>query len=305
MSILRTSERRTGTFSPLRYPGGKGKLAKFMLALVRENELSDGTYIEPYAGGAAIAWELLLKGAVRRVEINDVSRPVYAFWRALLDQTDDLCRAIFDAPVTVDQWDRAKAIYAAPREHDELNLGFAFFFLNRTNRSGVLNGGIIGGRTQTGEYKIDARYNKVDLIERIVQIARLRNRIKLTGLDAVDFLREGQARWRSSSLVYLDPPYYAKGQSLYLNAYRPGDHKQVALSVMDMKIKNWIVSYDDVRPIHDLYGITPKIQYSLNYSAHRKTRGTEVMFFSDALRVPQMEWPLGEIARTNLPSLAA
>jgi DNA adenine methylase len=300
MSSKRILERRTGSFSPLRYPGGKGKLAKFMLALVKENSLSDGTYIEPYAGGAALAWELLLKGVVRRVEINDVSKPVHAFWSAALDQTDELCRSIADTPVTVQQWDRAKAIYAAADDHDDLELGFAFFFLNRTNRSGVLNGGIIGGRAQTGNYKIDARYNKDDLIDRISQIARLRNRIGLTRLDAMEFLRRGQERWRSSALIYLDPPYYDKGQSLYLNAYKPDDHQQVASSVLNLHIKNWIVSYDDVRPIHDLYGGTPKLQYSLNYSAHRKTRGAEVMFFSDSLKVPRMVKPLAEGARTNL-----
>jgi len=294
------SERRTGSFSPLRYPGGKGKLAKFMIELIRENGLSDGTYIEPYAGGAAIAWELLLKGIMRRVEINDVSAPVHAFWDAALNRTDDFCRKIAKVPVTVEEWDRAKAIYAAPDQHDTLDLGFAFFFLNRTNRSGVLNGGIIGGRAQTGNYKIDVRYNKADLIERITQIARLRSRISLTRLDAMDFIRDGQERWRSSALVYLDPPYWGAGQSLYLNAYKRDDHAEVASSVLDLKVENWIVSYDDVRPIHDLYGTTPKLQYSLNYSAHRKTRGAEVMFFSDGLVVPQMERPLAESLRTRL-----
>lgn len=300
MSISRISERRTGSFSPLRYPGGKGKLAKFMIELVRENGLSDGTYIEPYAGGAAIAWELLLKGFMRRIEINDVSAPVHAFWRAVLDQTDEFCRRVSDTPVTVEQWDQAKAIYARPQEHETLELGFAFFFLNRTNRSGVLNGGIIGGRSQTGKYGIDARYNKPDLIDRIMQIARRRSRISLTNLDAMEFIRFGQERWRSSALVYLDPPYYDKGQSLYLNAYKPDDHAKVASSVLKLNVKNWIVSYDDVRPIHDLYGTTPKLQYSLNYSAHEKMRGAEVMFFSEGLTVPQMQRPLAEKLRSRL-----
>ena len=300
MSIAGVSERRTGSFSPLRYPGGKGKLAKFMIELIRDNALSDGTYIEPYAGGAAIAWELLLKGIMRRVEINDVSAPVHAFWHAVLDETDALCHKISDTPVTVEQWDRAKAIYAKSQEHGTLELGFAFFFLNRTNRSGVLNGGIIGGRAQTGNYGIDARYNKPDLIDRITQIARLRSRISLTNLDAMEFVRLGQERWRSSALVYLDPPYYDKGQSLYLNAYKPDDHAEVASSVLNLKVKNWIVSYDDVSPIHDLYGTTAKLQYSLNYSAHEKMRGAEVMFFSDGLTVPQMQRPLAEKLRSRL-----
>jgi len=50
-----------------------------MKEIVRANGLSDGRYVEPYAGGAAIAWELLITGVVRRVSINDISLPVFAF----------------------------------------------------------------------------------------------------------------------------------------------------------------------------------------------------------------------------------
>jgi DNA adenine methylase len=173
-------------FTPLRYPGGKGKLAGFVKALLRANSLLDGDYVEPYAGGAAIALELLLHEYVTRIHINDVSRPIHAFWSSVLNHTDDLARLIVDTRLTVEQWDRQKKVLANPGHHDVLALGFATFFLNRTNRSGILNGGIIGGRDQTGPWKIDARFNPSELVTRITAIARMRSRIHLTRKDALN-----------------------------------------------------------------------------------------------------------------------
>ena len=138
----------TGRYSPLRYPGGKGKLAKFMAAIVRANRLSDGRYVEPFAGGAGIAWELLITGVVRRVLINDISPQVFAFWASVLRHTDELCRLIRDVPLSVEEWDRQKDVFRAPEDASTLELGFSCFYLNRTNRSGILNGGLIGGRNQ-------------------------------------------------------------------------------------------------------------------------------------------------------------
>ena len=185
----------TGRFSPLRYPGGKGKIARFMRDIVQQNGLSDGLYVEPYAGGAAVAWELLLTGVVRRVAINDISLPVFSFWNAVLNDTDELCRLINDRPITVDEWDYWKSVFRESELAEPLDLAFAFFYLNRTNRSGILNGGIIGGRKQTGKWKIDARYNKAELITRISRIANLRKRIRVTNLDAVEFMKSVAEIW--------------------------------------------------------------------------------------------------------------
>lgn len=287
----------SGRYSPLRYPGGKGKLAKFMSDLIRENNLCDGTYVEPYAGGAAVAWELLLTGLVRRVEINDVSLPVYAFWKTVLDDTDSLIEYIHNTPVSVKQWDKCKNIYKHLEDYNLTELGFAFFFLNRTNRSGILNAGMIGGRNQLGTWKIDARFNKVELIERISRIAMYRKRITVTQEDAVTFLSKRQNKWNSKTLLYIDPPYYEKGQSLYLNAYRPDDHYSVSQAVSSLRNLNWVVSYDDVRPIHDLYPKHSWLQYTLNYSARNKVKGREAMFFSPTLRVPVLPKQMNEIAR--------
>jgi len=290
---------QTGRYSPLRYPGGKGKIARFMRAIVRENGLSDGLYVEPYAGGAAIAWELLITGIVRRVAINDISRPVFAFWDSVLNHTEDLCRLIADRPVSVDEWDRWKGVFRRGSD-DNLEIGFAFFFLNRTNRSGILNGGIIGGRSQSGRWKIDARFNKENLIARIRKIADLRSRIEITRMNAVDFLKIQAPKWKSKTLVYIDPPYFEKGRTLYHDAYHKDDHGSVSETVSQLDGVKWVVSYDDVMPIHNLYEDWGWLQYSLNYSARNRFRGREVMFFSDGLTVPDVPKPLVEIDRDKL-----
>jgi len=181
---------------------------------------------------------------------------------------------------------------------DLLNLGFAFFFLNRTNRSGILNGGMIGGRNQTGPWKIDARFNRADLISRIRKIASLRSRIELTNLDAIEFLNTNANRFGGKTLPYIDPPYFDKGRFLYHNAYQAKDHAAVADAIARLDGLNWVVSYDDVRPIHDLYADAPWLQYSLNYSARKAEKGREVMFFSHGLVVPDLPAPLAENDRS-------
>src|SRR5258706_9901788 len=166
-------------FTPLRYPGGKAKLANYVKTIIEANGLFDGEYVEPYAGGAGIALELLFHEYVSKIYINDISRPIYSFWRSVLEHTDELIRLIRTVKLSVHSWDRQKKILSHPDDHDDLQLGFATFFLNRTNRSGILNGGVIGGRDQSGPWKIDARYNAEELTYRIAEIAKFKNRIKI------------------------------------------------------------------------------------------------------------------------------
>lgn len=284
----------SGHFSPLRYPGGKGKLARFVAEVIRANDLQDGTYVEPYAGGAAVAFELLLTGVVRRIEINDLNLPIFAFWKAVLDDSDALVRLIRDTDVTMQTRDRAKRIFTESRE-SSLDLAFATFFLNRTNRSGILNGGAIGGVKQEAAWKLDARYNKDALIERIQKIARMRRRISLTNMDAVEFLRQASPNWPHKTLVYLDPPYYQKGRDLYYNFYRHDDHANVAFATHNLRSVRWLVSYDDVEAIHGLYEATSCLRYTIGYSARERSRGAEAMFFSPGLKIPLVQGSMIEL----------
>jgi DNA adenine methylase len=197
-----TEPRRLVHFTPLRYPGGKAKLSEYVKEIIRTNKLYDGEYVEPYAGGAAIGLELLFQEYVTKIHINDLSQPIYSFWKSVLNDTEELCRLVKDTRLSVVSWDRQKRIFANPHEHSYVQLGFATFFLNRTNRSGILNGGIIGGRNQTGPWKIDARYNAGELVFRIESIAKMRRRIKLTRSDALALLRFGLPKWPDKTLIY-------------------------------------------------------------------------------------------------------
>jgi DNA adenine methylase len=286
-------EMRPSTFyTPLRYPGGKGKLVPYIKNLFEANGLVDGVYVEPYAGGAGVALELVLHEFVKKVYINDISAGVAAFWRSVLDNTDALCAMISSANLTMDEWRKQRDIQNRPEEHDDLTLGFSTFFLNRTNRSGILAAGVIGGKEQKGIWKMDARFNAADLIKRIHAIARVRNRIQFHQQDALDFLDSVVPSLPAKSLIYLDPPYYVKGSELYLHHYQHDDHVKIAKHIAQLQNRNWIVSYDNAPEVRPLYSKFRNIVYGLSYSVQNRHKGAEIMFFSNGLKIPEVVQPM-------------
>ncbi|MFS0556359.1 DNA adenine methylase [Brevibacillus sp. 179-C 9.1 HS] len=274
-------------YSPLRYPGGKSKLTKYIKKMIETNNLLDGIYVEPYAGGAGVAICLLMQEYVSSICINDINKSIYAFWHAVLHQTDDLCQLIHDTEVTVENWDIQKEVQKNTDNYSMLELGFSTFFLNRSNRSGIIKGGIIGGRNQDGKWKIDARYNKKNLIDRIEKISLYGNRIKLYNLDASDFISTVIPSFPEKTFIYLDPPYFNKGQDLYENHYKPEDHSNVYEQVSTKLKHKWIITYDNVQEIKDLYGKYRQQVYSLSYSAANRYQGKEVMIYSDNIIIPE------------------
>lgn len=272
--------------SPLRYPGGKGKIIKFVHDLFRINGLCDGVYVEPFAGGASVALSLLFNEYAKRIIINDKDRSIYAFWHSVLNDTENLCRRILDYPITVSNWDVQREIQRHKNEKSLLDLGFSTFFLNRCNRSGIILAGIIGGRNQDGNYKIDARFNKQDLIKRIQKVANYKNRIELFNDDALDLIHNVSNRKEKNLFYYLDPPYFIKGQVLYLNHYKPQDHFEIFKLMNSLEGAKWIVSYDNVEFIRDLYSKYGQVYYKLNYSANKTSIGEEVIIHSDNIKMP-------------------
>jgi len=287
--------------SPLRYPGGKAKLTPFIKQLFETNNLCDGHYAEPYAGGASVALSLLFDEYVRRVHINDLDRSVFAFWWSVLNETDRLSRLIRDTPVTPATWLRQKEVQTRKAKASLLSLGFSTFFLNRTSRSGIVaSAGMIGGNGQDGRWKIDARYNIQGLIQRVHRIAAYRSRIALTNKDAVDFLGALATELPERALVYLDPPYFVKGRRrLYANYYAPSDHALVA-DALDSFPHRWVTSYDYAPEILTLYRHHRCFVYSLAYTAALRRKGSEAIFLSDDLQMPSRAR-----ARDALPSTRA
>lgn len=274
-------------YSPLRYPGGKGKLGKFVRDVFYHNGMADGVYIEPYAGGAGVALELLLEEYAWEIVINDIDISIYSFWHSVLNETEGLLKLIADTPLDMEEWRRQREIYKDNEQHSSLEVGFSAFYLNRTCRSGILSAGVIGGNNQAGNYKIDARYNKKDLMQRIDLIARYSDRIHLYNLDALDLIDLVSEKYSArNSLIYLDPPYYDKGSQLYRNFYNHQDHLNISEKVKATDIP-WIVTYDNVEPIIGLYSEYNPIEFSLQYSIHneRKRKATEIMFYN-GIKIP-------------------
>lgn len=272
-------------YSPLRYPGGKGKLEPFMELLIRQTGHLGGTYVEPFAGGAGIALELLEKGIVSDIVINDLDKGIYSFWRAILTETDRFINNIRNVELSIDEWNRQREIIDDCSRYS-YELGFATFYLNRTNRSGIIKGGVIGGIEQVGNWRMDARFNREALIERIVKIASRKNHIHLYNKDVNSFIQNYLPKYQQNAFVYFDPPYFDKGKQLYLNFFSYDDHVRIERMINNQVNCDWVITYDDVQEIADIYQNHILKRFDLNYSAAVKRKASEIIIFKRKSMIP-------------------
>ncbi|NCP85015.1 MAG: DNA adenine methylase [Bacteroidetes bacterium] len=273
-------------YSPLRYPGGKNKLSAFIAQICIDNNIN-GHYVEPYAGGASVAMFLLLENIVSKITINDMDKSIYAFWHAVLNNTNKFCELIENADLTIDEWKKQKAIQTNKKKAKLLDLGFSTFYLNRTNRSGIINAGVMGGNSQDGNYLMDCRFNKLELIERIRAIAKRKKDIRLFNQDAVDLIDKIEQEASDENIVfYFDPPYYLKASTLYMNHYADDNHRVVSEKIKAIQNIKWIVSYDNVPQIQELYADCKKKEYSFKHTAYNSRVGDEILFFSSQIKQP-------------------
>lgn len=272
------------TDTPLRYPGGKTQLLPLVIDILKKNDLIYGEYAEPFAGGSGIAISLLLNDYVSKIYLNDLDPSIYSFWHSVINQPKELCRLIEKTDVTIEEWHRQKKVLANPQKYSPLKIGFATLFLNRTNRSGIIKGGVIGGLDQSGNYKLDCRFNKSDLIRKINRIADHGSRIELSMLDAEIFIKKVIPKTAKNAFINIDPPYFCKGSGLYTNFYKPDDHASLASKVSKIKRK-WMVTYDDVDEIRNLYSSFPMYTKNLQYSAQEKRIGVELLIASKELYI--------------------
>lgn len=287
-------------YSPLRYPGGKAKLAPFMGLMINKMNIQKGTYIEPFAGGAGVALMLLMEGYVSDIVINDYDKAIYSVWRAIVDESENFIDRITQTQVNIDEWKKQKEIYTIKNKKYSLDLAFATFFLNRTNRSGILKGGPIGGFEQTGNYKIDARYNSDKLIERIQTIAKYKKHIKVYNKEIVSFIENVLPCYGQDSLIYFDPPYFNKGPELYKNFFGKENHIKIAQLICNKVKGNWIITYDDTPEIVNLYKEQCIRRYDLNYSVANTGKSSEVIVFNDECYCPTNQELLNKKININL-----
>lgn len=287
-------------YSPLRYPGGKGKLSLFMEYMIDRLEHRGGTYIEPFAGGAGIAVELLLKNVVNRIVINDYDKGVWSFWKAILTETDRFVEQVRTVPLTIDEWYRQHKICVNQNDKYSFELGFATFYMNRTNRSGIIKGGVIGGLEQAGNWTMDVRFNREDLINRIQNIASRKKDIKLYNKDISSFITNYVPLYEDNAFIYFDPPYYKKGKQLYMNYFSHEDHVRIESAIRQHINCDWIITYDDVKEIEEIYKDYQLYLYDLNYSVSAKCKASELMIFRNEILPPTDEMLVQAKVKINL-----
>lgn len=273
--------RRYGTLSPLRYPGGKAALAGFFTDIISTLNITDACYIEPYAGGAGAGVALLHENVVQHLIINDIDPAVHAFWKAVTENNSEFVKLVSITPLTIAEWHRQRAVYRAQDENDPLSLGFAFFYLNRTNRSGILNAGVIGGQRQEGKYKIDARFNRSTLIERLTTIGSLASRITVSDSDGRTVIQQHANDERA--FMYIDPPYVQAGSKLYLNAFDGRDHKALSTIVKAVSKAHWLVTYDTSPLVERLYQDQFQCRLELTYAARHPGKAEELLIASSSV----------------------
>lgn len=263
------------SYSPLRYPGGKGQVYDIVLKTLEINEMLGCTYIEPFAGGAGLAIRLLFENKVKKVIINDYDKSIYAVWYCILNYTNEFIEMIEKIPINMEEWYKQKDIQSNKNNCDILKLGFSTFFLNRTNRSGIIKAGVIGGKEQNGIYKMDCRFNKKNLISLIKKIATFKNKIEIYNMEAQDFLRI--VKRKKNQFYFIDPPYYNNGKQLYTNFFEDSHHKDLKKFITkNMLNKKFIISYDNCEEINEIYRKFKKTYILLNYSLEIKKKSEEI-----------------------------
>lgn len=274
------------SMSPLRYPGGKIKLYNFVKHTMEINGLTNTTYCEPFSGGAGLAITLLLSNDVQTIILNDFDIAIYSVWYAIINDSERLISKIKSSPLTVDEWHIQKNIYKQALNNNlqeyNFDLAFSTFFLNRTNRAGIITGGPIGGYAQQSTYKLGCRFNKENIIRKIRKIAEQRGRIHLYNLDAVDLINNVLLNQEPTQLfIYFDPPYYKQGKRLYQNFFNDEKHLQLSGTIRQMDHFKWIATYDNESRIRDIYEDRTIYEYKLQYSANKPRKETELLFHSN------------------------
>ena len=264
-------------YTPLRYPGGKSALAEFVWHTIELNGFTEIPYCEPFAGGAGVAMNLLLQGKVKSVILNDLDTGIYSIWYAIFNDTEWLIEAINNTEITLAVREQKKKVYNELKDSYgySRDLAFATFFLNRVNYSGILTGGPIGGLEQKGKYKLDCRFNKESLIDKIKEIAKYRDNVQLFHMDAIELLKN-----QSNIFVFADPPYWQAGDMLYEASV---EHSKLAKVLCESKDIHWIATYDNninVANVYEEYGAHSKL-FELQYSASRKRKELECMFYKN------------------------
>ena len=272
--------------NPLRYPGSKASFASSVGAFVTACGYTGFEIVEPFAGSASVSIDLVSSGVCSKAILIERDPLLYAFWSAVFFDTRRLCNRINKLSIDLGTWHDLRPLLAinSPDEYELIDLAVAGLFFNRTNFSGVLHAGPIGGQQQKSVYKVNCRFNKDDLIARIRAIAKLQNRVEVIFSDALGFLETQKEAVNQNRFYYVDPPYFVQGEKLYRYSFELSQHKQLAKVLSELKAP-WLLSYDRHPVIEMLYERYASSGFKFKYSS--KIRKVEREFLVTNIKLPK------------------
>lgn len=271
---------RSRWLSPLRYPGAQRRLVPYIRSAIHYNDVEPTLFIEPFAGGASVAIQLLGEGTVEQIGLADKDKLVSAFWKVVFSEPEWLIDRVQEVEPSLELW-KALKTQVADGQLDLYQRAFACLYLNRTSFSGILHphAGPLGGYEQDSEHDIACRFSKDNIIDRIRRLGNLRNRVAFvwnkSWRGSITLIGDMQSRGSISDDVfyYLDPPFFNKSEKLYQHSFGSSDHAQLRnqLTLLD---DNWLLSYDDCEKVWQYYGGLGLTGGSLSFVYGPKSNGT-------------------------------
>lgn len=228
--------------SPLRYPGGKSRVAKKISNLIPEFD----EYREPFLGGGSVFIYQKQLFPDRIFWINDVYFELFNFWKISQKDIVSLVEKVLHLKAKFQNGkDLHRYLNFNQSKFTNLEKAASFFIFNRITFSGT---------TLSGGYSESAflgRFTKSS-IERLKPLDTILEDAQITNFDYKNLVN----RSGKNVFIYLDPPYFsAKESKLYGkrgNLHSNFDHKEFAKVMKGCKHK-WLITLDDCVYIRELF----------------------------------------------------
>jgi DNA adenine methylase len=255
--------------SPFRYPGGKTWLVPRIRQWLGSLQERPDLYVEPFAGGGIVALTVAFEQLADHVVMVELDPQVAAVWRTILEgDAAWLANAIVDFKLNEHTLEAALAQPATSTQE----LAFQTILKNRTYRGGILAPG--AGKIKYGENGkgLLSRWYPATISRRILEIARIRDRITFFEGDGLAVSKQYTDNARCA--FFIDPPYTAStkraGSRLYL--YSELDHTEL-FRLASTFAGDFLMTYDNA---DELRALAATHQFDTELIAMKNTHHAEM-----------------------------
>ena len=257
-----------------RYPGGKSKIRKRLcekLNLI--SPPSTFEYREPFFGGGSVGINFLSTVTKKPdLWLNDKDPGISSLWSAVINYPEELKERVCRFQPSIEHYNSFKNTLIennAKTDSKEsiVENGFQKLAVHQTSYSGLgtKSGGPLGGKLQKSKYKIDCRWSPKYLCKKIDKLSNAFSSVKIRENGCTNYDFEKLISEPGSAVLYLDPPYFEKGGSLYQFSFEESDHERFA-NLLKNTDHPFVLSYDDCDAIRDLYGWAQIETVHVNYT---------------------------------------